>query len=506
MCAWIVGDGFDYYNSVADLARSVWDSYSAGAWSLITGTNTRFNYGQGIQGGAGGSVTKNFGSNESTVYVALAYYRAGALSGTTAECYVYLQDGATKQCTIVFESSGNIVLKSGSESGTVLATYTAAYAQDVWSHFQIRVVISNTAGSMTVRKNGSPSDTYASATTLNTRGGTTNNYCNTAVFVGWANSVARFDDLLIYSSSGGAPNTWVGDTRAIALMPAGDTATKTFGANPGTTATFGGAGIAGGAPNIPANTLNFSGPYTPTRGGTLTKITIGNNGAVTGHVKMAIYLNDGVGGIPGTRIAVSDEMTNPPSSASYDITFTGGPNLSPLRSYYFAYLTDTAGNWQPYGGAGAAGTARYYATVTYASGFPATAPALTVPGGNQHQGVATQSGNCVNVSELIANSDTDYVLSTTVGQEDLYAISAIPVVPYAIYGVVSKAYMKKSDAGTRQGMLRTRSGATDANGVDTAVSQTYTYLSRVDTVDPATGTTWTVAGVNAFLIGQKCTL
>jgi hypothetical protein len=342
--AWIVADSFDYYGTTADMARSVWDS--ATVPNLGT-TATRFGVGQYLVTISIMSLLKTVGSNESTLWLALAYYRPGALSGTAAEMSWQLRDGATAQCTVVFESSGNIVLKSGIQTGTVLATYTGAFAQDVWTHFQIRVVISNTAGSLTVRKNGQTSDTYASATNLNTRGGTTNNYANVVVLNGHV-AGQRADDVLMYSASGAAPNDWVGDVRAVCLMPTADTAQKQFA------------------------------------------------------------------------------------------VFPSGTN------------------------AGA-------------------------------------------VDEALANSDTDYVFDSVVGDEDLYDLADLPTTPAAILGVVSKVFVKKSDAGARSGQLRLLSAGTEVAGTDTVLGTTYTYLARVDAVDPATGIAWTPAAVNALKLGQKVT-
>jgi hypothetical protein len=130
--AWIVGDGFDYYGAVADVARSVWDSASTAQFALTAAT-TRFGVGQAFsrQVTAATYLTKTIATNEATLFAVLAYYRGGVLSGTNPEAYLQYRDGATAQCTVVFESSGNIVLKSGSQTGTVLATYPGAFAQDV---------------------------------------------------------------------------------------------------------------------------------------------------------------------------------------------------------------------------------------------------------------------------------------------------------------------------------------------------------------------------------------
>jgi hypothetical protein len=349
--AWIVADSFDYYASIADTARSVWDSVNT-AGNLQPPASTRFGVGQAL-GIAGPPVlyVKTLASNEATLYLALAYYRPAALpGGTGAEVYWQLRDGATAQCTVCFDQSGNITLKSGGPTGTILATYAGAFSQDTWTHFQVRVVVDAAAGSMTVRKNGQASDTYASATTLNTRGGTANNYANAIALGSQVNPTSsnRVDDLLCFSGSGVPPNTWIGDVRALCLMPSADTAQKQF------------------------------------------------------------------------------------------TVFPSGTN------------------------AGA-------------------------------------------VDEALANGDTDYVFDSTVGDSDLYDVTDLPTTPASVIGVVSKIYIKKSDAGARSGQVLLSSGGTQVAGTDTVLSTTYVYLARVDAVDPATGVAWTPAAVNALKLGQKVT-
>jgi hypothetical protein len=346
--AWIVGDGFDYYGALADVGRSVWDAVQTGGLSLST--TTRFGVGQSIRWDTTipPFLQRTMSTNEATIFLAFAFYQDNALGGVGTGFNLQLKDGATTQCSVIWQPDGAIVVRLGGTGGTVLATFPAAFAQTVWTHFQVRVVIHPTAGTVTIRKNGAASDTFT-ATGLNTRS-SANSYANVIVLSSSMSITPKHysDDVLLYSGSGAAPNDWVGDIRAITLMPSADTAVKQFA------------------------------------------------------------------------------------------VFPSGTN------------------------AGA-------------------------------------------VDEALANSDTDYVFDSVVGHEDLYAMADLPVTPAAVIGVVSKVFIKKSDAGARSGMLRTRSGATDANGADTVLSSTYTYLSRVDTVDPATGVAWTPAGVNALQIGQKVT-
>jgi len=510
---WIVADSFDYYSNsnVTDLGRSVWDSFTNSAVQL-SASNTRFGIGQNCQNFANASLLKNIGSNEPTLFLALAYYRPGAQSGTTPEIYWQLRDGATAQCTVVFESSGSIVLKSGGSAGTVLATYASAFAQDVWSHFQVRVVINNTTGAITVRKNGSATDSFT-ATGLNTRGGTTNNYANVVTLQGGSANGPIIDDVLMYSGSAPAPNDWIGDTRAVCLMPKLDTAQKNFAEFPaGNTSVLGHTAL-GINQAMTANTIYWTGSalvssatYVPVRGGQIAKVTMLSTQAVgSGHFRAAVYANDGPSNQPGTLVGISNEITSlPGGNANVDFPFPAGSGLVPGRGYYVALIADTA--WGLGVASATAGEASYSSPVSYAAGFPSTAPTTLTPlSGNLIEGQITLSGNATCVSELNVNADTDYVFSGNVNDADLYDMAELAYVPAAIVGVVSKIYCKKSDAGARNGQLLLKSGATQVTGTDTPLSSTYTYLSRVDAVDPNTGAAWTAAGIAAAQVGQKVT-
>jgi len=501
--SWIVGDGFDYYGNVADLARSVWDtvpnSPSLGSVALTT-KPARFSPGQYVYGSGANYTwgTKTIGSNETTLYIAVAVYMEGAPLGAYAGVYFKFLDAGAAQCTIVLEATGNIVLKRGDQNGTVVATYTAAMPQDLWQHFQFKVVIDPTAGTFTVRKNGAPTDTFT-ATALNTRA-TANSYANSFA---WGNgSVSanyfRIDDLLVYSGSGAAPNTWVGDTRAICLPAVADSAVQ-FTATPGgTQAVASGSNVINQAFN--ANEINFTNTITPTRGGLLSNITLSLQSGVTGNLQAAIYLGDGGGGYPGTRMAVSTAVTNP-GAGTVTFTFPAGTYLSPGNTYVWAILANVAFT------AMSATATRWYKAQPYASGFPDPAGAISTDAATRFPYmVATLTGNCLMVSELLANGDTDYVLSATPTQQDLYDVAdLVGVTAQAIIGVVSKIYVKKSDAGARTGQLQVVSGATTVTGVDTALSSTYSYLSRVDTTDPNTAAAWTLAGVAGIKVGAKVT-
>ena len=229
--AYSFGDSFDLYAASTDMIAGYWDSGSVAGWSFVAG---RFAGGQSVNmQTAATNVVKSSGVNDAVHHFVVSFKQTAAISGSTLAGYLELFDGATAQCTVVFRSDGAILLASGGPTGTVLATYTGAFpAAATWYAFEIEVKIDNAAGSFTVRKNGNNVNDFTLGS-LNTRGGTANNYANKLQF-GMNSSVSalQFDDL--FWQSGAATGTWLGDLRCYARMPASDasvTFTKSTGAS-----------------------------------------------------------------------------------------------------------------------------------------------------------------------------------------------------------------------------------------------------------------------------------
>jgi hypothetical protein len=119
---------------------------------------------------------------------------------------------------------------------------------------------------------------------------------------------------------------------------------------------------------------------------------------------------------------------------------------------------------------------------------------------------STGATNFSAVDEPQQNAATDYVFSSTVGQSDLYGIGAITATPVSVVAVTTRGFVQKSDAGTRNGAVQLKSGATTVQSTSTALSTTFGWLWRTDTVDPATSTAWTPVAVNNVTVGPVCTL
>src|SRR5215831_7191196 len=218
--AWLIGDGFDFYNAAADqtLPGSVWASGSPPTLTAIT----RFGVGMGTQAVGTSTLTSITFANSTTIYVNYAFISTIAFtSGTTGWMGFTLMDGGTAQVGVFIVSGGTIKVTTGAVGATQLATSPFTLVANVWNHFQFKIVINNTTGSVECRLNGNTSNDWT-ATGINTRNGTTNPQVNSFKFDSVGATTGVYDDLYIFNDQGAAPNTWQGDVRALQLMPTSD--------------------------------------------------------------------------------------------------------------------------------------------------------------------------------------------------------------------------------------------------------------------------------------------
>jgi hypothetical protein len=69
--------------------------------------------------------------------------------------------------------------------------------------------------------------------------------------------------------------------------------------------------------------------------------------------------------------------------------------------------------------------------------------------------------------------------------------------------VVPKMFVKKADAGSREGEIEIVSGITTHDSTSVPLTSTYGYISDPLTEDPDTSSPWTETGVNSLTIGPK---
>ena len=131
------------------------------------------------------------------------------------------------------------------------------------------------------------------------------------------------------------------------------------------------------------------------------------------------------------------------------------------------------------------------------------------PAGNGNSTELTPSAgsNFECVDEGNPNGDSDYVESSTVGAKDTYAMSD----PVAVSGsVVAARYGFTARKSTIEGTIGItpiiRSGGTDYDQTNVSLTSTgYVLSSGEISIDPATSSTWTKAGIDAMEMGFKVT-
>lgn len=108
---------------------------------------------------------------------------------------------------------------------------------------------------------------------------------------------------------------------------------------------------------------------------------------------------------------------------------------------------------------------------------------------------STGTTNYTCIDETTINT-ADYVGDSTIGHRDVYGLTDLSGTP-VVHAVWASAWAAKSDAGTRGIKLGIRSGASEAQTADTALSTSTGCINRLQTTDPASSAQWTAATVNA---------
>jgi len=498
--SYFFGDGFDMYTAVGDGVLGYWDasSLNPNSSSLVVG---RFAGSRALNMSNSTRLLKTSGVNDAVHHFTLAFMDTN-ITGTSDGIFITLWDGTTAQCSVNFRNDGAIRFLQGDfSSATQLALWTGAFtANNVWYQFEIEVVIHNTNGSIAIRKLGNPTNDF-SLGSLNTRM-TANNYANKIQVGAFSVGVQNIDDFLWRSDAATVP--WVGDIRCFTRRPVTDVQAQ-WSRSTATTSVpiVSTIGIANG---FSANTAFYS-QFMATYSGTINTVTLNSNisgGGGTGHQKVAIFSS--VGGAIGTVLAVSNELTNPPLAVN-TFTFPSPVHLTVGQTYWFGFNQDASITCNVINASNTvSGIAIVISSSPYAS-WPTSNPGGT-PGNTNLPGtnlIYTPSANADTVGEAQQDAVGTYAYSSVNGQADLYSISSITATPISIVGVTTRGYFQKTDAGTRNATVQLKSVNTTVQGTSLALNTSWNWIARNDLVDPATGMTWTAAGVNNVTIGPVVT-
>jgi hypothetical protein len=501
--AYLLADTFDFYGSYADLAlRWIIGPYVP---AFVPAANTAFGTGQALQAndinGLALSMQGNFvttgtlGGNEPTIYLS---FRLKALPGIGIgqQFQVLLTSNSSPQIAIQFTGDGSIVIRNGGTGGFPLApAQPAAFVINTWDSWQVKVFISQAAGTVEVRKNGSTTPLFV-LTNVNTQASSTASanglqlYNNTS---GTSTPFWALDDLYVNSANDAAPTSWPGDVRGTVVMPNGAVTT-------GFTA-FPAALIAHRYWRI-----------------NITTVSNGNN------VNLAeLQMASSVGGAnlfgSGTAFASAAQGSSYPASAACDgnlTSFWSTPDTGSSTSLpqWWAYdfgaghsLIVTEVRIYPLNVSGSPYAPTAF-TLDYSddSSIWTTVQAFTTAGWSistwQTFDVTGYGlSNYAAVNNPTENGGATYVQASVIGTEDLYSVS--PTSAQNVIGVNVFAYLKRSDSGSKTAGIQVKlSGGTDTTELTINPSLSYAWQTAYLAVDP-TGAPWTPTTVTTMNLGIK---
>lgn len=490
--AWDWADGFDCYANATDYFPYYWDSGNA---FFVPNNGGRWP-GTRCMGSSGTGIYLNKASNvNDPVHHFVFSFNTIATQGTnTGMMYIQLNDGTTPQCTFTINNNGQMILQSGAFGGATLATYSGAVPViSTWYAFEVEIVINNTTGSFSVRKNGNNVNDFT-ATGLNTRPVSTNNYAN-KITIGSGGYNWAMDDLYWRS---GASVAWMGDIRCVTRMPVTD-ASVTWSKSPTNSQQN------PSVPNTPTGSFSagiiYSCPITPTLSGKVANVIGYLNAGITGNMTAALYDSTGASGGPGNLIAQTAQIVNPVAGTNL-FTFATPPTVQNGVTYHFCLWSNVA--WV---GVGNAINGCHSLTVAYTGTFPPTMAGFGSASyfiGNSGVNITPFNSGCV--GELPQDASNTYVYDNNIGDQDFYNIATIAQTPAVVYAVQSRCLATKSDAGTRIMDLQVKSGATVvATAPYVLTTSAWTWLWRLDITDPNTGAAWLPTAVNGLQVGPKVT-
>jgi hypothetical protein len=487
-------DGFDKYggpntaaaNVAALLAAGEWTS--AGGGSIVTGLSGT---GYALQlGNAPMNISKTLSASYGRLIGGMRF--AHTFGSNVAG--VQFLDGASNQAAISFNLAGTISLRNGSVTGTALGTSTATISSGSIHHLEWDISFGNSASYQLwldgVSILSGTGDTTATA----------NNTASGLQLLTNGSAVLVVDDLYLFDASGTTNNApLLTSPRIETQLPSSDAAVQfAFGA-----AMLGASQArATGSVSTAANQLRLR-SVVPAVNCTLNAISFLASLA-SGAVNLRPVVYSSVSGVPGALLGSGSTVTGTTASTLKTMPLTSGVALSAGTQYFVGFMCDIA---VTNGLAGYTAVADdFTAIATFASGAPGTAPVMANTASSVIAGnVAASGANWFSVAQNPVQGGLSYVADATVGHEDLYGYPLLSAVPLAIYAVAVKASVAKSDAGAKTLSLRLKSGGTDSAGSagTLAPGTSYGWLTSLYPTDPATGTAWTAAALNAAQAGVR---
>jgi hypothetical protein len=495
-------EGFDKFgptnivsaNVAAALAAGEWTSFGSSTYNIVAGLSA-----------TGNALSISYNQNLATGLKTLAASYSRLIGGirfssnlaNSAACGVGFGDSGTQQCTITINTAGTISLRTGNANGTALATGGSISANS--THYLEWDITFGATASYQVWLDGVSLFSGTGAT--KTSGNSSANQFN---FIGnTGGQTITYDDLYLFDTTGSQNNAvLLTSPRVETQFPNADSSVQ-FGF---------GAAILGSASQRVSNTSTplanrlFLRSFTPAQAGVLQSVAC-IPGASSGAANYKAVAYSDNSGAPNSLLSSGSQVTGTTNGTTLTSALVTPQTLSAGTAYWIGFITDTSVQLQEVDST----TTGAFASNTYASGAPGTAPTMTtgqpswIIYGNLTGVGVNNYEEAIPSNQNQAVGDLSYVFDSTSGHEDLYNFPALSVTPSSIYTVAVKGYAKRSDSGARTISLRMKSSGTDSGGTNTGQTPgtSYGWLDTLFDTDPNTSAAWTPGNLNAATSGFK---
>lgn len=233
-------DSFDIYGTGATGTTNMLEGVYSDVTSIsaISTTQARTGANSFRFGNATGSFRRIFGADKTEVGVGYGLYMETLPSALNARNTLALfQDNSGVACvSLCVTTTGQIEVRTGLPSGTVVATSSPVLVTTAWQHVEIRASIHSTTGAVEVRVNG---QTVINASNINTRGSSSG--ITAQVRIGYDSNLGGItpiwyvDDIYAWDTAGSYNNDFIGDKKVYVILPDADTAVADWVPDTGTT-------------------------------------------------------------------------------------------------------------------------------------------------------------------------------------------------------------------------------------------------------------------------------
>ena len=330
-------EGFDKYGPANTVSANVTALLNDGEWTNASGA---ISYSiVAPLSSTGQALQLNYTTGSVVLYKTLATTYSRIIGGIrfssnlagSANAGLGFASSGTQACTITINSTGAISLRTGTYTGTALATSSSTVSANSAHYLEWDITIGASSayqvwldGVSVFSGTGNTGNSQTTINQLNFLGGT-------------IGTNIQYDDLYLFDNTGGTNNAVLNtNPRIETQFPNADSSVQfSFGA-----AILGQAYQAVASTSAPGANELFLRKFTTGPTGQLASVACIPNAGSGAKFKAVVYA-DSAGSPTGSTLATGAEVTGTTANATLVSAFSSPPTLSASTAYWLGFITDT---------------------------------------------------------------------------------------------------------------------------------------------------------------------